>query len=69
MSLFSAISKKLNMSEEERAIEKEAKNLEKYIMENYGRKGVREMSRDLGYSDKWVKQLIKKLKLKEESFI
>lgn len=27
MSLFSAISKKLNMSEEERAIEKEAKSL------------------------------------------
>ena len=43
--------------------------LEKYIIENYGRKGVREMSRDLGYSDKWIKQLIKKLKLKEESFI
>lgn len=43
--------------------------LEKYITENYGRKGIREMSRDLDYSDKWVKQLIKKLKLKEESFI
>lgn len=43
--------------------------LEKYIIENYSQKGVREMSRDLGYSDKWVKQLIKKLKLKEESFI
>ena len=38
--------------------------LEKYIIENYHRKGVREMSRDLGYSDKWVKQLIKKLKVK-----
>ena len=39
--------------------------LEKYIIQNYGRKGLREMSRELGYSDKWVKRLIKKLQLKE----
>ena len=43
--------------------------LEKYIIENYGRKEVREMSRELGYSDKWVKRLIKKLKVKEENSI
>lgn len=43
--------------------------VEKYIIENYGKKGIREMSRELGYSDKWIQRLIKKLKLKEETSI
>ena len=38
--------------------------VEKYIIENYSRKGIREMSRELGYSDKWIQRLIKKLNLK-----
>ncbi|MBC5998367.1 Mor transcription activator family protein [Romboutsia ilealis] len=42
--------------------------IEKYIIENYSKKSVREMSRELGYSDKWIQRLIKKLKIKEESF-
>lgn len=40
--------------------------VEKYIMENYSKKSVREMARDLGYSDKWVSRLIKGISLKEE---
>ncbi|HBF4581477.1 Mor transcription activator family protein [Paeniclostridium sordellii] len=38
--------------------------VEKYIIENYSKKGIREMSRELGYSDKWIQRLIKKLNLK-----
>ncbi len=40
--------------------------VEKYIIENYSKKSVREMARDLGYSDKWVSILIKRISLKEE---
>lgn len=40
--------------------------VEKYIIENYSKKSVREMARDLGYSDKWVSRLIKGISLKEE---
>lgn len=32
--------------------------VEKYIIENKDKKSLREMSRELGYSDKWVKKLI-----------
>ena len=38
--------------------------VERYIMENYSRKSVRDISRELGYSDKWIQRLIKKLNLK-----
>lgn len=40
--------------------------VEKYIIENYSKKSIREMARDLGYSDKWVSTLIKRISLKEE---
>lgn len=40
--------------------------VEKYIIDNYSKKSVREMARDLGYSDKWVSRLIKGISLKEE---
>ena len=40
--------------------------VEKYIIENHSKKSVREMARDLGYSDKWVSTLIKRISLKEE---
>ncbi len=40
--------------------------VEKYIIENYSKKSIREMARDLGYSDKWVSRLIKGISLKEE---
>lgn len=40
--------------------------VEKYIIENFSKKSVREMARDLGYSDKWVGRLIKGISLKEE---
>lgn len=43
--------------------------VEKYIIENYDKKSVRYMSRELGYSDKWIQKLIKKLKIREESSI
>ena len=35
-----------------------------YIIENYSEKTVREISRTLGYSDKWVQKLIKKINSK-----
>lgn len=35
--------------------------VEKYIIENKDKKSLREMSRELGYSDRWVKRLINKL--------
>ena len=38
--------------------------VENYIIENYSEKTVREISRTLGYSDKWVQKLIKKYTLK-----
>lgn len=38
--------------------------VERYIMENYSKKSVRDISRELGYSDKWIQRLIKKLNLK-----
>lgn len=41
--------------------------VEKYIINNYSKKSVREMARDLGYSDKWVSRLIKGISLKEEN--
>ena len=41
--------------------------IEKYIIENYGEKSIREMSRELGYCDKSIQILIKKLGLKEET--
>ena len=40
--------------------------VEKYIIENFSKKSVREMARDLGYSDKCVGRLIKGISLKEE---
>lgn len=40
--------------------------VEKYIIENFSKKSVREMARDLGHSDKWVGRLIKGISLKEE---
>ena len=40
--------------------------VEKYIIDNHSKKSVREMARDLGYSDKWVSTLIKRMSLKEE---
>ena len=43
--------------------------VEKYIIENYDKKSVRYMSRELCYSDKWIQKLIKKLKIREESSI
>lgn len=36
--------------------------VEKYIIENYDKKSLREMSRELDYSDRWVKRLINKMK-------
>lgn len=41
--------------------------VEKYILNNYGKKSVRQMARELGYSDKWVSRLIKKITLKKEN--
>ena len=38
--------------------------VENYIIENYSEKTVREISRTLGYSDKWVQKLIKKINSK-----
>lgn len=38
--------------------------VERYIMENYSKKSVRDISRELDYSDKWIQRLIKKLNLK-----
>ena len=35
--------------------------VEKYIIENKDKKILREMARDLGYSDRWVKKLMNKL--------
>lgn len=43
------------------------KYIEKYIIENYSKKTVRQISRDLGYSDKWIQKLI--IKLKKENLI
>ena len=40
--------------------------VEKYIINNYSKKSVREIARELGYSDKWVGRLIKGISLKEE---
>lgn len=40
--------------------------VEKYIINNYSKKNVREIARELGYSDKWVGRLIKGISLKEE---
>lgn len=36
--------------------------IEKYITENYKKKDVREIAKDLGYSTKWVRNLISELK-------
>lgn len=41
--------------------------LERYILTYYGKKTVIEMSRELGYSDKWVSKLIKNVIFKEEN--
>ena len=41
--------------------------VEKYIINNYSKKSVRERARELGYSDKWVGRLIKGISLKEET--
>lgn len=41
--------------------------VERYILNYYGKKTIREMSRELGYSDKWVSKLIKNVILKEEN--
>ena len=38
--------------------------VENYIIENYSEKTVREISITLGYSDKWVQKLIKKINSK-----
>ena len=38
--------------------------VENYIIENDSEKTVREISRTLGYSDKWVQKLIKKINSK-----
>lgn len=38
--------------------------VENYIIENHSEKTVREISRTLGYSDKWVQKLIKKINSK-----
>lgn len=43
--------------------------VEKYIVNNYGKKSVREMARELGYSDKWVSRLIKKITLQKENAV
>lgn len=43
--------------------------IEKYIVKNYNKKSLREMARELEYSDKWVSKLIKKIGLKEETSI
>ena len=43
--------------------------VEKYIVNNYGKKSVREMARELGYSDKWVSRLTKNVNLKEENTV
>ena len=40
--------------------------VEKYIINNYSKKSVREIARELGYSDKLVGRLIKGISLKEE---
>lgn len=37
------------------------KYVEKYILENCNKKSLREMARELGYSDKWIKKLIAKV--------
>ena len=41
------------------------KYVEKYIIENHDKKTLREMARELGYSDRWVKRLINKLSTNE----
>ncbi|MGY5265574.1 hypothetical protein [Paraclostridium bifermentans] len=41
------------------------KYVEKYIIENHYKKSLREMARELGYSDMWVKRLINKIKSEE----
>ena len=38
----------------------------KLYSNNYSKKSVREIARELGYSDKWVGRLIKGISLKEE---
>lgn len=43
--------------------------VEKYIVNNYGKSSVREMVRELGYSDKWVSRLIKNVIFKEENTV
>ncbi|MBH6946636.1 Mor transcription activator family protein [Clostridioides difficile] len=39
--------------------------VERYIIENKDKKSLREMARELGYSDRWVKRLINKLSTNE----
>ena len=39
--------------------------VEKYIIENKDEKSLREMARELSYSDRWVKRLINKLSTNE----
>lgn len=39
--------------------------VKRYIIENHDKKSIRELSRELGYSDRWVKKLIEKT-IKEE---
>lgn len=41
------------------------KYVEKYIIENHDKKSLREMARELGYSDRWVKRLINKINKEE----
>lgn len=41
------------------------KYVEKYIIENHDKKSLKEMARELGYSDRWVKRLINKINKEE----
>lgn len=40
--------------------------IEKYIRKNYKTKTIKEMCRDLFYTEGWVKHLIKKMKLQDK---
>lgn len=39
--------------------------IKRYIQENYESKTIKEMCRELGYTEGWIKQLINNMKLKE----
>ncbi|WP_455543549.1 Mor transcription activator family protein [Intestinibacter sp.] len=43
--------------------------IERYLIENIEKKSIREMARELGYSDKWISKLIKNIKLDKESLV